>query len=590
MPKKKIPNPYHWTVEFKNEVPYRKVLKQFTDIKKFGVLSSKGHPIHVNGKYDPFSNWPKAANRRVPETLTHSDCLSHLTKVRPIFIVNSPKKKVHEIVFDIDHCDKTEPCNPNSMVELIEEEFVPFGGQAFVEPSRNGQGAYVRLLVYRRSEPKHFDRLLCKVSASFRQRHNEKFMSEHNVKLDAIKGTVWYRFDNPAFDSMRFAVEGKEYEASKLHYISPFGFNHRLERYLYNRGVLITAACFGAYVDGDYDRYPRYLEWAGNRKGKQVIDEEVFADWLAAHPVQTASPPRHKERGAEREEIHSICQMGIDQTPASVLNEQSKETQTPASNGKKRKLNGGLYTKLKDEPDAWIRSVQCCIRLRELLGRDVTYEELDRAYHEQKLFSGADVNSRREKRLRDVARIFGHYDHSLCQQAGFDRRRTKLFELIESRVTPAHRSEVRYKARIDTLDLAVALYVVEINSFNLHGDRDQQYTCGNDAFTSMFEALSEAGVLPEERACGREKAKALKTMLTAAGLIQCLDSKWMPKALSLRGKGTSKKYGIGSSHPRFNDFEFVLKNMPVVRIGQKVEVFNSNGMDAWLNAPSSASI
>jgi hypothetical protein len=60
-----------------------------------------------------------------------------------------------------------------------------------------------------------------------------------------------------------------------------------------------------------------------------------------------------------------------------------------------------------------------------------------------------------------------------------------------------------------------------------------------------------------------------KQVLQAAGVVECLDRKWVPQHLSQRNKGTSKKFGLGESHPRYSDFQFVLKHQPVIRVGVK---------------------
>ena len=535
-------------------------------------MSHEGVPYHVNSSKNPFPFWFPKASKRSADKLSHGDCRDHLRGEAALFVVNTPKRRVHEIVFDIDDVDADKPCDGFAVAEEVRRAFIPPGAEVFVEPSRHRRGAYLRMLVKRTSQPEEFNRLLMDVCRSIQGRHNEAFVERFNARVCGIKGTVWYRFDNPKFDPALYGLQGEEYEREKKTYFQHFEPVLSLERYRYSRGVLVTAACFGCLQDGP-ERYQQYLEWASWKKGKQVVAEGHLRAWLTANPAPAktrsskATEREEEERGEE--EINSICQIheGLCEKHDPLGDEGGRFEAGEGASGERHGGQDSDLVPLAATPDAWKRSTGCYKRLCRFLSRAATFEELWEAYHGQGLNTGGDVDDRRRVRLRKVADIYSvTFDESRSQGGGFHRRVTALLALVRERVTTEHRAGVKYKNGISDIDLAVGLYVVEVNAFELHRDPDLRYTCGNEAFGGMFFALSGKQVIGK-RACGREKAGALKRVLEAAGLIQCLDRKWVPKGLSKRGKGTSQKWGPGVGHPRHGEFQFVLKHQPVVRVG-----------------------
>ena len=538
----------HWTVEYKEEAPYLRIFKQFADVTRFG-RSFDGIPFHVNSTKNPFPIWSKHAGRRVLDHLTHKDVRLHLSGESPIFLVNRPTGSVHEVVFDIDVVDKDKSCRGQFVADEITRILVPPGFDPFVEPSRHGQGSYLRLLIKRTSQPPKFNRLLLDICEVIKRRYNEHFISDFNAKVCGIKGTVWHRIDNPLFDAELFEAKGFEYEYHKRRYVGSFEPDLHLERYRYNRGILVTAACCNVFADGGHDRYVRYLDWAKQRDDKKVIPEQWLEDWLAKNRTET------KTLGGARREAktpiaNSMCDMHRVQCE---------------SDGELGTARDGAYD----------RGLNCYRSLCRHLGRAATKEELHVAYVEQGLNNRpVDHDGSRDRRFDYIVSKYGPtFDINKSGRAGFETRREEIIRIVEQHVLPQHFDEIKYKSRIDNLDLAIALYTVEVNAFQMHEKPEQMYSCGNKAFEGMFKKLSEEESIGD-RGCNRHKVVAMKLILQRAGLIEYLDHGYMPAALSRRRIGVGKKIGVGPNHPRRKEFEFVLTHHPVVKV-EREEARNS---------------
>lgn len=104
--------------------------------------------------------------------------------------------------------------------------------------------------------------------------------------------------------------------------------------------------------------------------------------------------------------------------------------------------------------------------------------------------------------------------------------------------------------------------LVERVSFAVRDDRLWQYTCGNAALHAWFERLHNDKTI--DRRCSFDKARGIKIILSNAGLIRCLDPNWRAEGEydGQRITGVCQKWGLGPTHPRYEEFQRVLKTSP----------------------------
>ncbi len=370
----------HWTKEFAAEIPYFRVLKQFMDLDYFGVATKDDRPVHVNSEKNPYPIKTKTGIR-VKEKVTLKRVRAHLSGEKALFLVNSPDGKVHEITFDLDPVDKNlDYCDPAPLVKFIVDQFCPEGVVPFIEPSRHGKGAYVRLLVCRSSDPAPFNALLMKISRVIRLLN--PLFAQFNIKLDGVKGTVWYKKANPKFSKQEYKRLGKAYEDSKRTYVGTFTPNKQLERNKTNRGLLVTAPCHGAYVDGDFDRFEKYVEWATYKEGKKLLGEDFLRQWLADN---APAPQEEKAKcvGGEAESEGRAPISGA-QTSPYVMPQRS-------GGGKGRDLSGVQ------------RRVRCFNEVTSC-DPDATPEDVLKVYHTDWDFTGSEASDV-ANRLKDFQRL-----------------------------------------------------------------------------------------------------------------------------------------------------------------------------------------
>ncbi|MDB5294613.1 MAG: hypothetical protein JWO31_596 [Phycisphaerales bacterium] len=99
--------------------------------------------------------------------------------------------------------------------------------------------------------------------------------------------------------------------------------------------------------------------------------------------------------------------------------------------------------------------------------------------------------------------------------------------------------------------LAVVLFVVTKGSFVRRAYAVDQWTAGVESIRGAFGGLKAArayqGPIP-----GTPGLVAAKRVLERAGLIACVDRTYNARAAG--GRGVSKKYSVGPSHPRYAEF------------------------------------
>ncbi|MDB5297582.1 MAG: hypothetical protein JWO31_3565 [Phycisphaerales bacterium] len=226
--------------------------------------------------------------------------------------------------------------------------------------------------------------------------------------------------------------------------------------------------------------------------------------------------------------------------------------------------------------DAMERMRSCCRDLARALGRVPTLDELlaDYARHHPDRPCDAD----RRRRARDAVK----YAHKVFDPAkagggggpAWSAAREALVRAVEAHCTPATFRVERvarrsgevvaddWSGRLPAEALAVVLYTVTKGSFDRRADPRDQWTCGTESLRAMFKTLKAAG---EYRgpSPGTNKLVAAKRVLEAAGLIACFDAGYNVGAWG--GKAMSKKYHVGSAHPRHAEFLRASAGFPATR-------------------------
>ena len=210
-------------------------------------------------------------------------------------------------------------------------------------------------------------------------------------------------------------------------------------------------------------------------------------------------------------------------------------------------------------PCAFTRMWMACARLVRLLGRPPTAQELLERYEE--MFDAGPEHPARRKRARQVADYAaGMFNWSAASPAvGYAAERPRLLALV--RTCCVHRESSR-RCKLSDDDLAIGLYTIERSSFGLHEDPRLQWTVGHDALAGMLDVLRKAG-LTCRRSANRHVTGAIFRTLEAAGLIECLDRKYIPAGKA----GIYRKWVVGPAHPKYSEFVMVSEGVRVVYVG-----------------------
>lgn len=210
-------------------------------------------------------------------------------------------------------------------------------------------------------------------------------------------------------------------------------------------------------------------------------------------------------------------------------------------------------------PCAWDRMKRACFDYTTIYRQIPTPDEL--LEHYRTTYDTNEGDHRRIKRAKQAIKYRQKtFDPSKAGDGGF---KAILPELLKAIQTHATNRTTKYTSELTDEDFAVALYTITIDSFTKHDDSRRQWTVGTNSIMVMFRTLSEAKAI--DRGCNRNKATALKQILEAAGLIECIDRKWVS---TKDGTGICKKWTIGTNHPRYAEFVRFAEEITVTYVNQ----------------------
>jgi hypothetical protein len=213
---------------------------------------------------------------------------------------------------------------------------------------------------------------------------------------------------------------------------------------------------------------------------------------------------------------------------------------------------------IRKNPNAKARRRWCVKKLALELGRTPTLAEAEARYIEWGLAWGGPDERRSSGMAEEIAYNAKHFDAKKLSAKSFERRRQELLQLVQQTVRPEHFAQVKYKARISPLDLAVGLYVAETHCFKTKVPPKWRYTLPRQAIEGMFAKLRAEGLI--DRGCDHTKAGCIRRLLAAAGLLYRIEG----HQFGGRKNGVGEKWGIGAVHPRRHQFELLLTQQPPV--------------------------
>jgi hypothetical protein len=218
----------------------------------------------------------------------------------------------------------------------------------------------------------------------------------------------------------------------------------------------------------------------------------------------------------------------------------------------------------RDSSCAWERMQWACFDYTVVYRSLPSIEELLSYY--QTVYGG-DASKERIARAKAAIKYRGRtFDSTKASEGGYETQKAQLLEAVRQHCVDR---TAKYEAEITDEDLAIALFVVQCNSFRVYDDERQQWSCPRKAFGGMFQALQKQKLT--KRGCSNlNKSVALKVILQRSGLIECVDADYV------HGEhfGVGKKYTIGPTHWRYQQFCRWSENIKLVLVKDlaKIEI------------------
>lgn len=521
--------------------PYNKLysaLKSFVDSDYFGVSAYEDElecwvPMHVNGANNPK---PCLDHRGRPcrRKFQKRDLILHLA-AEPgdrdqnfRFLVNSPKGNHHLLGWDIDAKDghKAHEITCDLYFDCFWSRW-DYGGNVYIEPSRNRRGRYIWTVIERTSSPAEFNLLVNALSRALRSR----FRLDDENKFDAVKGTLHYDSRN---------------DLKKLYAEADGDINDD------HRGVLVTMPLSGAVARRTFEvESADFLSFLAKKKKRYVnaIPEGHLRELLTLYgpqEVQRLDAEVAKLR-KEADVPSPLCPsppVGNTLRMSAPLGSQAAHTQdrlrskahAEVSGKNRMRFVSSLYFYTYDH---YAPSPAALV-----------------AFYKAEGFAKGDESPKKEKsRLRRAREALDDHTANPAKQ-GFDRN--YWMGLVARWVTEEVRQHLAVKYRsprtgkvmhVEDDLLAAGLYVLTLSAF-APNRTDWMHTCSQLGQEGMYEKLTNSGLLTAKYEDKRKRV-AVPVMLQLSGLIVLRDAKW-----KFGGKkdGFGHAFGLGVNHPRFNQF------------------------------------
>jgi hypothetical protein len=224
---------------------------------------------------------------------------------------------------------------------------------------------------------------------------------------------------------------------------------------------------------------------------------------------------------------------------------------------------------VRDSPCAWDRMQWACYNFTVQYRRLPDPEEL-LEYYKQVHLTDAGDHARRRRAQFAIKYRSKTFDISRATEGGYELYRQRLLEDVAAHCID--RASKYDDGQVTNEDLAIGLYVVMRNSFSVSDDPRRQYSCPSTAFSEMFSKLKKEGVTKRGGA-DRNKIVAIKTILSRARLIECVDSDYV------HGDhwGVGKKFTLGPTCWRHAEFVRFSQSIAVTYVA---DIKNAKGSGA----------
>jgi hypothetical protein len=383
-------------------------------------------PSTTNEAYNNF--FLSQGTRSWPRKFTQTHIEEHLNGEAVYYFRGRASQGKCLVMLDIDaHKQEESEQDAEKCAQFVKKKFLK---NAYIEPSTNGRGRHVYIVVDKKAcSPKFIKEQLKYLARAIRAFSETK---KWNVTVDKFCGTPTH-FTRDKRGTVSIETS--------------------------DRGIL-----------GKLPTLPRGEESIDELKNTAVfepidlknITERINVETNKIREKNDTTPGTEKQRVCniltKSDEAHDAC---FDTSPLSI-------------------------NRIRSEKCAFKRMHFACCQFRFIRGRiPNSIEELTSFYIKSGFSFGAPVNPQRDKRAKDVIKFQKALDESNIQ-FNFGINLGHQTRLVK-KVIPEIPKGINYE------DLAIVLYVVEKNALSMAGNDRWQFTTGNDAIIAMFRSLKASG-------------------------------------------------------------------------------------------------
>lgn len=514
---------------------YNRFMKQFIDKRTFGI-NNKQHYHSTDYINDCLTSTSHFKRKLCESTFLHQ--LKHLNEDKFwLYYTNSPHTNIPLFCMDIDPTEKTTSDDMQKVAQFLSV----LHPNCYYEPSSSGKGLHFYFLVdftsyrdaYKNNWPLKANQVIQTDIVSYGKLIHEYVNRYFNVKFDSIKSTIshyiWskdhscYIIDNQA--TLCKQPRPKTEDASHLLYNSPIFSLSYLEK---NATWLITQLF-------------KQDNWQ-NENLRKELDKR-----------KNALPSSSSLSSSFRVTIGKSFSYDEENSSKNKISQDQVSDEKVSS-----KCN-----KLMESKDADSRCLGSIMSLSHILGSLPSLEQWHNYYVQKKLYTGSpEINNKREQRF---------YNNLKYAEKTFDpsiicRHHVPLeyIEDLKKRISPAELKQCcketgyRYKINYVDLDLGAGYAYMCCMSNQKMG---LELTVPTRGWINYHKYHKEQGSI--KRLCTHEKIRAVKLALMKIGYIICLDVNYE--------LGCSMRYGLGSNHPKFDEYQLFCKKAESVLLSKKVK-------------------
>ncbi|MHB9071672.1 MAG: hypothetical protein ACYC54_15035 [Sedimentisphaerales bacterium] len=513
---------------------YNRFMKQFIDKRTFGI-NNKQHYHSTD-----YINNCLTSNSHFKRKLCESTFLHQLKHLNDdkflLYYTNSPHTNIPLFCMDIDPIKEPTPSTPEDIQKAAQFLSV-LHPNCYYEPSSSGKGLHFYFLVdftsYRQAYGNDWsfkaNQVIQTGLISYGKLIHEYINRHFNVKFDAIKSTIshysWskeyscYIIDNQA--TLCKQPRPKSEDALHLLYNSPISSLSCLE----NNAIWLITQLF------KQDNWQNENLRIELEKRKKALSPSSSP--LSSFPVTVGKSFSSHE-------------------PNSSKNEGNEDSH------KERKCEF-----LMQSSNAEQRYVGSIMALSHTLGYLPSVEQWHTYYVKKGLYTGSpELTEIRKGRFnRCVKYVAQTFDPSIISSHHIP---LEYMENLKKSISPAELKqcckETGYRYKINYVDLDMGAGYIYMSCMS-NQKMGLELTVPTRGWINYHKYHKEKGTI--KRLCTHEKIRAVKLALIKIGYIVCLDENY--------DLGCSMRYGLGSNHPKFDEYQLFCKKAETVLLTKKVK-------------------